>query len=90
MFQSNKQAAHRAATRMKQALRQLETKQEPLNDKQTSVQGNQNAHRLVKQEIQGATRFQQAMEIDIANIQKVASSFEAMDLGIGKTYNKMS
>lgn len=90
MFQSNKQAAHSAATRMKQALQRLETKKDPLNDKQTTIQGNKNAHRLVKQEIQGATRFQQAMEIDIANIQKVASSFEAMDLGIGKSYNKRS
>lgn len=90
MFQSNKQAAYSAATRMKQALQQLETKQDPLNDKQTSVQGNQNAHRLVKQEIQGVTRFYQAMEVDIANIRKVASEFEAIDLGLGKTYNKMN
>lgn len=90
MFQSNKQAAYSAAARMKQALQQLETKQDPLNDKQTSVQGNQNAHRLVKQEIQGVTRFYQAMEVDIANIRKIASEFEAIDLGLGKTYNKMN
>ncbi|MBC1922902.1 TIGR04197 family type VII secretion effector [Listeria grayi] len=90
MFQSNKQIAHSAATRMKQALQRLEMKQDPLNDKLTTVQGSKNIHCLVKQEIQGVTRFYQAMEVDIANIRKVASEFEAIDLGLGKTYNKMN
>lgn len=90
MFQSNKQAAYRAATRMKQALRRLETTRNALIDTRTTIKGNRSLHSLAEKEILGTTHFQQAMAADIANIQKVASSFEAMDLGIGKTYNKKS
>ncbi|EUJ26005.1 type VII secretion effector [Listeria grayi] len=90
MFLSNKQAAHAVATGMKQALQKLEMTRNPAADTKTTVKGNKISQLLAKKETHFVTNFQRAMEADIANIRHVANEFEAMDLGLGKLYNKKS